>query len=67
VEMMRAGLTASPKSSSLIDLSNPAIDWVQASRGMGVPAVSVSTAESLDRELRKALAEPGPHLIDMQW
>jgi acetolactate synthase I/II/III large subunit len=65
VEMMRAGLTASPKSSSLTDLSNPAIDWVQASRGMGVPAVSVSTAESLDRELRKALAETGPHLIDM--
>jgi len=67
VEMMRAGQTAGSKSSSLIDLSKPAIDWVQVSRGMGVPAVSVSTAESLAREIRKAFAEPGPHLIDMLY
>jgi acetolactate synthase-1/2/3 large subunit len=66
LEMMRAGLTApGAKSLSLTDLSRPAIDWVQVSRGMGVPAVSVATTELLDREIRKALAEQGPHLIEM--
>jgi len=30
-----------------------------------VPAVSVNTAEALARELRKALTERGPHLIEM--
>jgi acetolactate synthase-1/2/3 large subunit len=41
------------------------IDWVKISQGMGVPAVSVTTAEQLAKELRVALAEPGPHLIEM--
>jgi acetolactate synthase I/II/III large subunit len=29
-----------------------------------VPAVRVTTAEDLDRELRRSYAEPGPHLIE---
>ena len=33
-------------------------------RGLGVPAVRVTTAEELDRELRRSYAEPGPHLIE---
>jgi thiamine pyrophosphate-dependent acetolactate synthase large subunit-like protein len=32
---------------------------------MGVPAVKVDTAEKLAKELRMALKEPGPHLIEM--
>jgi thiamine pyrophosphate-dependent acetolactate synthase large subunit-like protein len=32
---------------------------------MGVPGISVDTAEQLARELSKALNEPGPHLIEM--
>jgi thiamine pyrophosphate-dependent acetolactate synthase large subunit-like protein len=32
---------------------------------MGVPGVAVDTAEGLARELKKALREPGPHLIEM--
>ena len=32
--------------------------------GMGVPAVRVTTAEELDAALRRAHAEPGPHLIE---
>ncbi|MFA5180192.1 MAG: acetolactate synthase large subunit [Syntrophales bacterium] len=66
VEMMRAGCTApGPKSLSLSDLGNPAIDWVNVSQGMGVPAVSVTTAEDLAEELQRAIEEPGPHLIEM--
>ena len=32
--------------------------------GMGVPATRATTAEELADQLRQALAEPGPHLID---
>jgi acetolactate synthase-1/2/3 large subunit len=66
LELARAG-TSSPgtKVLSLIDLDQPVIDWVSLARGMGVSAVSVNTAEGLSHELGKALAEPGPHLIEM--
>jgi acetolactate synthase-1/2/3 large subunit len=50
---------------SLTDLRNPAIDWVQLSQGMGVPGVSVETCEHLAKEIKIALQEPGPHLIEM--
>jgi acetolactate synthase-1/2/3 large subunit len=65
-ELMRAGHTsAGPKVLSLTDLRNPAIDWVQLSQGMGVPGVAVETCEHLAKELKIALQEPGPHLIEM--
>jgi thiamine pyrophosphate-dependent acetolactate synthase large subunit-like protein len=32
---------------------------------MGVPAVAVDTSEQLTRQLKFALNEPGPHLIEM--
>jgi acetolactate synthase-1/2/3 large subunit len=31
---------------------------------MGVPAVRVTTAEELADALRRAAAEPGPHLVE---
>ena len=34
--------------------------------GMGVPAVSVDTAEGLGRDLLRALSERGSHLIEMR-
>jgi len=65
-EFPRAGYS-SPKgnASELMDLSRPAIDWVKISEGMGVPAVSVDSGEKLSIEMKRALAEPGPHLIEM--
>jgi len=66
-EYQRAGYQSpGPAAASLMDLGSPSIDWVGLSRGMGVPAVSVDTCEALARELKKALAEPGPHLIEMR-
>ena len=43
----------------------PDIDWIAVSRGMGVPAEAVDTAEKLAEALIRALAEPGPNLIQM--
>jgi acetolactate synthase-1/2/3 large subunit len=66
IEFFRSGITSPGRyAKTLTDLSNPAIDWVQISKGMGVPAVKVDTCEALTKELKKALNEPGPHLIEM--
>jgi acetolactate synthase-1/2/3 large subunit len=62
----RSGITSPGRyAQTLTDLRNPAIDWVQISQGMGVPAVAVDNCESLAKELKVALDEPGPHLIEM--
>jgi acetolactate synthase-1/2/3 large subunit len=66
MELHRAGTTSwGANARALTGLTDPAIGWVEIARGFGVPGVTVSSAESLARELGKALAEPGPHLIEM--
>ena len=48
----------------MLDLSDPTPDFTQLSTGLGVPARRVTTVAELDRALRQAYAEPGPHLIE---
>ncbi len=48
----------------MLDLSHPTPDFTQLSAGLGVPARRVTTAAELDRALREAYAEAGPHLIE---
>ena len=55
---------AGERAARMLDLSRPTPDFTAISTGLGVPAVRVTTAEDLDRELRRAYAEPGPHLIE---
>ncbi|MEB4207690.1 acetolactate synthase large subunit [Mycobacterium sp. 94-17] len=66
IELQRvgAGSAPGPEALALLDLSDPTIDFVKISEGMGVPARRVTTAEELAGALRTAFAEPGPHLID---
>ena len=47
----------------LLDLGSPALDFVALAQGMGVPGERAETAEELAAALRRALAEPGPHLV----
>ena len=49
---------------SLLDIGGPRLDFVALATGMGVPAVRVETAEAMASALRRAAAEPGPHLIE---
>jgi len=66
IEIARAGVADPGQSAqTLTDLRNPAIGWVHISKGLGVPAAAVDSCEALKKELKKALAEPGPHLIEM--
>ena len=65
LECLAAGYSAlGAKTRALMDLTKPAIDWVNLSRGLGVPAASVTTAEGLAAAFRAALKESGPHLIE---
>ena len=65
LELSRVGVAeAGPKAKSMLDLSNPELDFVALSQGMGVPATRPETSEDLSRDLERALAEPGPHLIE---
>ena len=65
VELARAGVAEpGPKARALTQLGPPVIDWVAAARGFGVPGRRVETGEALADALARALAEPGPHLIE---
>ncbi len=52
------------RAARMLDLSGPTPDFTELSTGLGVPASRVTTAEELDKALRAAYAEPGPHLIE---
>lgn len=65
IELARVGASnPGPKALSLLDLSNPMIDWVELSHGMGVPAVRARTAEEFRAALKEALAIRGPRLVE---
>jgi acetolactate synthase-1/2/3 large subunit len=48
----------------LLDLSRPNIDFTALGSSMGVPASRAATTAEFAAQLAKALAEPGPHLIE---
>jgi acetolactate synthase-1/2/3 large subunit len=64
MELARVGATPGPKALEMLDLSEPALDFVALAHGMGVPASRVTTAEDLSASLAASFAEPGPRLIE---
>jgi acetolactate synthase I/II/III large subunit len=65
VELQRVGAAeAGPKAKGQLDLQDPALDFVQMSRGMGVSAVRATTTDEFVAALEAALRTSGPHLID---
>lgn len=63
-ELRRVGATPGRKALDMLDLSRPDIDFTSLAIGMGVNAERATTAEEFASALRRALAEPGPRLID---
>ena len=55
------------KIKSMLDLSNPTLDWVNISTGLGVPATRAGTAEEFHRQFEAALGakglSPNNHII----
>ncbi|WP_153505783.1 acetolactate synthase large subunit [Cumulibacter manganitolerans] len=54
------------KARALLDIDNPAIDFVSLAASLGVPATAVSTADELAAALGRAMAERGPALIEVR-
>ena len=66
IELQRVGVENPGKTAlSLLDLSNPEIQWCDIARGMGVSAERVTTVDELDSAFAAAMAKRGPHLIEV--
>ena len=59
------GQSASPKAMALLRLQDPDLDFVELGTGLGVASRRVDTAEELVGALAQAIADPGPHLIEV--
>ncbi len=65
MELNRVGAEpAGDAARNLLELSRPDLDFVALAGGMGVPASRASTPGEFSAQLQRALAEPGPHLIE---
>jgi acetolactate synthase I/II/III large subunit len=65
LELSRVGVEhPGPSAFDMLDLTRPDLDFVQLARGMGVDAVRPADNEELVAAMERALAEPGPHLIE---
>ena len=65
MELDRVGATAqSERSRSLLSLERPVIDFTAMGRALGVNAVRADDSETFVKAFKRALAEPGPHLIE---
>jgi len=65
MELGRVGAgAAGPRARRVLDLVEPPLDFVALAAGMGVPAWRATTAEELTDQLGRALAEPGPALVE---
>jgi len=64
-EMRNVGITEpGPNARRMLDLDEPALDWVNIARGMGMNGKRVDTAEDFTQTLQAALDRPGPYLIE---
>ena len=65
VELERVGAQGGgPRAKRQLDLAGPDLDFVSIAKGLGVEAVRVETGEAMTAAFERALAEPGPHLIE---
>ena len=65
IEMMRTGAgQAGPQAAKLLELGDPAIDWVSLAKGLGLPAVRCTTGEEFEAAFAAAMANRGPMFIE---
>jgi acetolactate synthase-1/2/3 large subunit len=48
----------------MLDLGNPRIDFVHLAEGMGLHASRAESAEEFGDQLARALATPGPSVVE---
>ncbi|MEZ5252151.1 MAG: thiamine pyrophosphate-dependent enzyme, partial [Ilumatobacteraceae bacterium] len=64
IELMRVGAEAGAGALSMLDLGNPALDWVSLAHGMGVEAVRVDSLDAFDDAFAAAIVCRGPRLVE---
>ena len=65
IEMQRTGAGAmGPMANDMVDISRPDLNWVKLSEGMGVPATRATTADEFVTQIRAAVSQAGPTLIE---
>lgn len=65
IELGRTGAgNPGPAAAKLLDLGDPRIDWVKLAEGLGMAAERVATAEAFEEAFARAMATPGPRLIE---
>ena len=66
IELSRVGVEQpGPTALSLLDLSNPDLEWTDIAKGMGMQALKVETVAALDQAFADAMAQEGPCLIEV--
>ncbi|MEL0163047.1 MAG: acetolactate synthase large subunit, partial [Halieaceae bacterium] len=66
IELNRVGVEEpGPTALSLLDLTNPEINWTDIAKGMGMQATRVTTVAGLDAAMAEAMSNKGPSLIEV--
>jgi acetolactate synthase-1/2/3 large subunit len=65
VELERVGASPpGPKTLAMLDLHDPAPDWVKLAQGMGVAATRAETTRDFATQFADAMTSRGPRLIE---
>jgi acetolactate synthase I/II/III large subunit len=65
-ELARMGVQdVGGKAKAQLDLRGPDVDFVDLGTGFGIPALRVESAEQFAGAFEQAIADPGPHLIEV--
>ncbi len=66
LELMRVGVeNPGERAKSMLELTNPSIDWLSIAQGMGVKASRATTTEEFRSQFEGAMTSKGPHLIEV--
>ncbi|MER8387111.1 acetolactate synthase large subunit [Mesorhizobium sp. M1380] len=64
-EYANVGASPGPTGMSMLDLSNPNMNWVQIANGLGVEAAQATTLEQCADLMSQSFRQDGPFLIDL--
>lgn len=65
-ELTKTGIAEPGRTAlDMLSLRNPDLDWISLAKGHGVPASRAENLDELAREMRRALASNGPHLVEL--
>ena len=64
MELNRVGAEAGPRAKEMLDIRRPDLDFVALATGMGLTASRATTAEEFNDQFARALATPGPSVVE---